>query len=278
MNMLSNLKGASIGGGLSLSLIAASIIVLATAAGQAVAQESVDNLTNVTRGFSYSDSPGSDNNDRYEFYMKGDPSLERYKEYMRRDSMNFITGVASGDRPPFTSLVESIATVGAREKIQKDWGIRGEAPNNRAINQQFKQRLIRGTPQMIDAYGLDGGKTFVGPVHKRAIFLQRIGDGLPSHSTVDSELSEYAESIAKKVEAISDRVMLYSMDGHPRNWPTASFPADTIVKRKFDAVIMIWPKKDRMLPMDFPGVPANYRVLYGVNMQGYYYAAPGPKK
>lgn len=268
----------SLGRGLSSVLIAASIFAVATAAPKAHAQQSVDNLTGVDRSFGYSDMPSVDNNTGFEFYNKGDPSLETFKQYLRRDNINFVTGYVTGDKPPFTKFVESVATTGARAIIQKQWGIQGKPPTNRSLNQQFTQRLISGEPQMIDAYGLGGGKELVGPVYKRAIFLKRYGTELASAETVDAELTAYANSIAKEVGGISDRVMLYSMKNLPKNWPTASFPADTEVNRKFDAVIMIWPKKDKMLPMDFAGVPSNYRVLYGVNMQGYYYAAPAPKK
>ena len=233
-------------------------------------------MTGVDRSFGYSDMPNINNNDGFEFYNKGDPSLETFKKYLRRDNINFVIGYTTGDKPPFTKIVESNATAGAREIIQKEWGIQGKAPTNRSLNQKFIQKLIAGGPQMIDAYGLGGGKELVGPVYKRAIFLKRYGP-VVSEQTVEAELTAYAQSIAKEVEGISDRVMLYSMKGLPRNWPSASFPVDTEVNRKFDAVIMVWPKKDKMLPMDFAGVPGNYRVLYGVNLQGYYYAAPAPK-
>lgn len=276
MNTFSYPKMVSLGRGLSSALVAASIFVLATAAPQAQAQQSVDNMTGVDRSFGYSDMPSINNNDGFEFYNKGDPSLETFKKYLRRDNINFVIGYVTGDKPPFTKFVESVATTGAREIIQKEWGIQGKAPTNRALNQKFIQRIVAGEPQMIDAYGLGGGKELVGPVYKRAIFLKRFGAA--SAETVDAELTAYAKSIAKEVEGISDRVILYSMKDLPKNWPTASFPADTEVNRKFDAVIMIWPKKDRMLPMDFAGVPGNYSVLYGVNLQGYYYAAPAPAK
>ena len=138
------------------------------------------------------------------------------------------------------------------------------------------ERMLQaiGEPQMIDAYGLGGGKTFVGPVYKRAIFLLR--DGATSPEIVDSELSAYAERIAKEVEGISDRVMLYTMKGLPRNWPTPSYPTPTNVRRMYDAVIMIWPKKDRIIPSNFYGVPENYRVLHALDLAVYYYAAPAP--
>lgn len=271
-----NMSGvASLGNGLSSVLIAAGVLVLATAAPQARAQVSVDDLPNLTRGFTWSPAElDSKNNDAYEFYMKGDSSLETFKEYLRRDNINFVLGVVSGDTPSFIKITESTATVGSVDVIRKAWGIRGTTPSKLAINQSFNQRLIRGEPQMIDAYGLGGGKTLVGPVYKRAIFLRR--DGAASPETVDSELSMYAERVAREVEGISDRVMLYSMKGLPRNWPTPSYPAATEVQRQIDAVIMIWPKQDRMIPSHFYGVPGNYRVLYALDLAGYYYAAPGP--
>ena len=59
---------------------------------------------------------------------------------------------------------------------------------------------------MIDAYGLGGGKTLAGPVYKRAIFLLR--DGETSPEVVDSELSAYAERIAKEhIHALRDMFM-----------------------------------------------------------------------
>jgi len=116
------------------------------------------------------------------------------------------------------------------------------------------------------------GSTPVGPVYKRAIFLRR--DGATSPETVDSELSSYVERVAREVDGISDRVMLYTMKGLPYNWPTPSYPAHTDVKRMYDAVIMIWPKKDRIIPSYFYGVPENYRVLHALDLAGYYYVAP----
>jgi hypothetical protein len=277
MKIFSNPKAPSLACGLPSALMAVSILALATASLQAQAQVSVDNLPNLDRGFGWSFvEPDVNNNDAYEFYMKGDSSLETFKEYLRRDNINFVLGVVSGDRPGFIRMAESAATTGSYEVIRKAWGgeVRGTSPSNLSINQSFNQRLIRGEPQMIDAYGLGGGKTLVGPVQKRAIYLRR--DGAASPETVDSELSAYAERIAKEVEGISDRVMLYTMKGLPRNWPTPSFPTPTNVKRQFDAVIMIWPKKDRIIPSNFYGVPENYRVLYALDLAGYYYAASAP--
>ena len=277
VKVLSYLKALSLKSSLSSTLMTASIFALVTAAPHVQAQVSVDNMPNLDRGFGFSyNEPDATNNAAYEFYMKGDPSLERFKQYLRRDSINFILGVVTGDRPDFIRLVESSGTKGSREIIKKQWGIQGKTPSNRSINQSFNQRLIRGQPQMIDAYGLGGGKALVGPVYKRAIFLKR--DGEASQQTVDSELSAYAERIAKEVDGISDRVMLYTMNGLPWNWPTASYPELKDVKRQYDAVIMIWPKKDRIIPSNFYGVPENYRVLHALNLAGYYYAAPAPAK
>jgi hypothetical protein len=257
--------------------MAVGALVMTAVIPQAQAQVSVDNLPDLVRnfGWSYSDSD-SNNNDAYEFYLKGDPSLETFKEYMRRDSINFVLRVVNGDRPDFIRMVESAITADSYDVMRREWGVPGTSPSNRSINQSFNQRLIRGEPQMIDAYGLGGGKTLVGPVYKRAILLRR--DGAASPDTVESELSAYAERIAKEVAGISDRVMLYTTKGLPRNWPTPSYPAASNVKRQFDAVIMIWPKKDRIIPSNFYGVPENYRVLHAVDLAGYYYAASAPTK
>lgn len=277
MTIFSCLKSASLGSGLSSALMAASLLVLAIAAPKAHAQVSVDDLPNLTRGFGFSYAePDLNNNDSYEFYMKGDPSLETFKEFLRRDNINFVLDVVSGDRPRFIKMGEAAAVEGSVEGIRKQWGIKGTAPSNRSVNQNFNQRLIRGEPQMIDAYGLDGGRTFVGPVYKRAIYLKRDGDASPE--AVDAELSAYAERIAKEVEGISDRVMLYTMKGLPRNWPSASYPEQKNIKREYDAIIMIWPKKDRIIPSHFYGLPENYRVRHALNLAGYYYAAPAPAK
>ncbi|MGD9599128.1 MAG: hypothetical protein AB7G76_05980 [Steroidobacteraceae bacterium] len=263
--------------GFSSAALVLGLIALAAAVPQVQAQVSVDELPNLTRGFGFSfGEPDLNNNDSYEFYKKGDPSLETFKEYLRRDNINFVLRVVSGDRPGFIKMAESAAVEGSVDLIRKEWGVKGSSPSNRSINQSFSQRLIRGEPQMIDAYGLDGGRTFVGPVYKRAIFLLR--DGAASPEAVDSELSAYAERIAREVEGISDRVMLYTMKGLPRNWPTPSYPTPTNVKRMYDAVIMIWPKKDRIIPGNFYGVPGNYRVLHALDLAGYYYAAPAPTK
>ncbi|MEZ5533156.1 MAG: hypothetical protein R3E69_12340 [Steroidobacteraceae bacterium] len=263
--------------GVSPAFMLASLFVLAIAAPKTRAQISVDNLPNLTRGFGFAfGEPDMNNNDAYEFYLKGDPWLETFKEYLRRDNINFVLRVVSGDRPDFIRMVESATVEGSVEIIRKKWGVQGTSPSNRSIRQSFNQRLIRGEPQMIDAYGLGGGKTFVGPVYKRAIFLLR--DGATSPEIVDSELSAYAERIAKEVEGISDRVMLYTMKGLPRNWPTPSYPTPTNVRRMYDAVIMIWPKMDRIIPSNFYGVPENYRVLHALDLAGYYYAAPAPAK
>jgi len=271
-------KLVSLGKGLSSTLVAVSIFVMATTAPKAQAQESVDNLPNLTRGFGFTYSEfDTDNNKAYEFYKKGDPSLETFKEFLRRDNINFVLGVASGDRPAFTKLVESAAVQGSVEVIAKKWGTGGgKPPSNRAILRSFNQLLISGQPQMIDAYGLNGGKTLLGPVYKRAIMLRRDGEASPE--TVESELTAYAKRIAREVEGISDRVMLYSLKGPTHNWPTPSYPTAENVKREYDAIIMIWPKKDRIIPNNFYGVPENYRVLSALNLAGYYYAKPAPEK
>lgn len=254
-------------------LMVANLPLMVAGVSQAQAQVSVDNLPNLTRGFGFAyGDPDMNNNDAYEFYMRGDPWLETFKEYLRRDNINFVLGVVNGDRPDFIRMVESATVEGSVDLIRKRWGVQGVSPSNRSIRHAFNQRLIRGEPQMIDAYGLGGGKTLVGPVYKRAIFLRR--DGAASPETVDSELSSYVERVAKEVDGISDRVMLYTMKGLPYNWPTPSYPAHTDVKRMYDAVIMIWPKKDRIIPSYFYGVPENYRVLHALDLAGYYYVAP----
>lgn len=277
MKTFVDLKATYLGSKVSSALIVASFLVAAIAAPQAQAQVSVDNMQGVDRSFGFSyNEPDANNNDAFNFYNKGDPSLETFKKFLRRDNINFYLGTVSGDAPPFIRLVESVGITGSRAAIMKKWGIQGEAPSNRSINQKFNQRLISGEPQMIDAYGLGGGKELVGPVYKRAIFLKR--DGSASPETVDSELSAYAERIAKEVAGISDRVMLYTMKGLPRNWPTASYPVDEDVKREYDAIIMIWPKKDRIIPSNFYGLPQNYRIPHAINLAGYYYAAPAPAK
>lgn len=276
MSVFNDSRGTSGGGGLSSALMAVLFILSVAATPQVKAQVSVDDMPNLTRGFGFSYGEPLDSNEYFEYYSKGDPSLETFKEFLRRDNINLVVDVVSGDKPGFNKMGESAAVEGSVEGIRKQWGIKGKPPSNMSIRQSFTHRLIRGEPQMIDAYGLDGGKTFVGPVHKRAIYLRRDGEASPE--VVDKELSAYAERIAKEVEGISDRVMLYTMKGLPRNWPSASYPAPTNIRRQYDAIIMIWPKKDRIIPSNFYGVPGNYRVLHALNLAGYYYAAPAPAK
>ncbi|MGD9599127.1 MAG: hypothetical protein AB7G76_05975 [Steroidobacteraceae bacterium] len=277
MSVLCHRKAAAFWNGLSPVMVATVFLALGTVVSPAQAQVSVDNLPNLTRGFGFAfPEADNNNNDAYEFYMKGDSWLETFKEYLRRDNINFVLGVVSGDRPGFIRLVESAAVEGSVDRIRKEWGVQGTVPSSLSIRQSFNQRLIRGEPQMIDAYGLGGGKTLVGPVYKRAIFLRR--DTAASPEAVDSELAEYAERIANEVEGISDRVMLYTMKGLPRNWPTPSYPTQTEVRRMYDAVIMIWPKKDRIIPGNFYGVPGNYRILHALDLAGYYYATQAPAK
>ena len=118
----------------SLTIIAASAVLLGTAAPQANAQVSVDSLPNLTRGFGFSlGDPDLKNNDSYEFYVKGDPWLETFKEYLRRDNINFVLGVVTGDRPGFIKMTESAAVEGSVEIIRKQWGVQGSSPSNRVM-------------------------------------------------------------------------------------------------------------------------------------------------
>lgn len=179
------------------------------------------------------------------------------KAFVRRYSRNYIVRVL-GPTPDFDSITEFAHVEGSPELIKKS--VRPGPMDFPAIARvsylKFSQRLVVGS-----APGYEPG-----PVWKRGIFIRRATEA--SAESVAAELAEFVDDMAKGLRGSIDRMMLYTPISPRCNYPTIYYPTETELDRSFDALVMLWPKKDATLPETFD-VPSSYRVLTVLDFESY---------
>lgn len=180
-------------------------------------------------------------------------------KHIRRYNRNYVVRTL-GPAPDFDIMAEFAHLQGSEElirSVQSDYSKdRPTSMVSRCATLEFVEKLVAGTAPCDQP----------GPTWKRGVFLRR--EEAAATETVATELSGYCDDLARQLAASADHVLLYITSSVRRNLPTFYYPAETELDRFNDALIMLWPKDNVVLPPMLQ-VPSMFRVLTVLDFESF---------